>query len=89
MSTMISTKRRAKIIWQCRRGMLELDLMLGHFLQHHLDVLSEEQLLAFEHLLENTDPDLYAWLMGYETPAKKEFVEIVTYIRLHDKASSV
>ena len=81
---MISPEQKAKINWHCRRGMLELDLILGRFIKHHLDTLSMENVSAFEELLTNTDPDLYAWLMGYETPASKELLDIVTFIRLHD-----
>ena len=86
---MISSQRRAKINWQCRRGMLELDLILGRFIDQHLEHLTEEQLIAFEHLLNHQDPDLYAWFMGYESPADKECMDIVSYIRLQDKLSSV
>ncbi len=77
------TQRKAKINWNCRRGMLELDLIFERFLKH-LNTLSDEQLTAFEHLLNHPDPDLYAWLMGYEEPEDREMVEIVEFIRLHD-----
>lgn len=81
---MISSQRKAKINWHCRRGMLELDLIFQRFLKKHLDTLTEEQLIAFEHLLTHQDPDLYAWLMGYEKSMHKELLEIVAFIRLHD-----
>lgn len=84
MNIMISPERKAKIKWHCRRGMLELDLILGRFITYHLDTLTEEKVSSFEALIDNTDPDLYAWLMGYETPANKELVDIVAFIRLHD-----
>ena len=83
----ISSQRIAKMNWQCRRGMLELDLILGRFVKNHLNSLSEEQFLSLEKLLSNQDPDLYAWFMGYETPTDKECVDIVNYIRLQDKLS--
>ena len=82
---MTSSPRKAKIKWQCRRGMLELDLILNRFYKNSIDSLTESELSSFENLLEQQDPDLYAWLMGYESPPEKELLEIVTYIRLHDK----
>lgn len=82
---MISSERKAKIHWRCRRGMLELDLILGRFVQRHLETLTAQQLDIFEHLLNTPDPDLYAWLMGYESPVNKEFMDFVAYIKLHDK----
>ena len=81
---MISLARKAKINWQCRRGMLELDIIFQRFIKQSIDQLNEQQIVAFEALLNCPDPDLYAWLMGYEEPTEKEFLEIVSFIRLHD-----
>lgn len=81
---MVSADKRARLVWHCRRGMLELDLILQRFVSKHLDGLNQTQLEQFEELLKAQDPDLYAWLMGYETPVEKELREIVDYIRLHD-----
>lgn len=67
--------------WRCRRGMLELDLILGDFVDRRLDSLEKEELQAFEKLLNSTDPDLYAWLMGYAQPEDKEFYALVEQIR--------
>ncbi len=76
-----ATQRKARIQWHSRRGMLELDVLLGRFLQAHLDTMSEAELDLTETLLDNADPDLYAWLMGYETPSNKEIANFVTHIR--------
>ena len=81
---MISLARKAKIIWQCRRGMLELDVIFQRVVKQSLDELTEAQVLAFEALLNCPDPDLYAWLMGYEEPTEQELLGIVSFIRLHD-----
>lgn len=80
MSTHASSK--AKIKWQCRRGMLELDLILDRFISKHLDDLSAKQLLAFEHLLTYPDPELYLWVMGEAAPPDQELIDIVTLIKL-------
>ena len=76
---------KAKLIWRCRRGMLELDLMLSSFVDHHFDCLNEQQSMMFERLLSQADPDIYAWLMGYETPDDEELREIVSVVRAHDR----
>jgi len=81
---MISSTRKAKFNWHCRRGMLELDLILMRFATQCLDTLTKEQLDAFEHLLSHTDPELFSWLMGYEQPMDKELIDIVEFIKLHD-----
>lgn len=81
---MKASERKAKIRWSCRRGMLELDLLLQNFTNKHLEIMTDEQLSMFETLLEQGDPDLYAWLMGYEIPANQELLPIVAFIRCND-----
>lgn len=74
---------KAKLIWQCRRGMLELDLILSRFIEKALDKLTAQQITTFETLLHATDPELYAWFMGHDCPNDKELAELVALIRLH------
>ena len=83
---MITPQKKAKLTWHCRRGMLELDLILQRFLATQVEQLTEQQIDLFERLLTAQDPDLYAWLMGYEAPVDKELREIVAFIQLHDNA---
>ncbi len=78
---MLDTKEKARLAWHCRRGMLELDLILQRFLEHQVEHLSPQELEAFNSLLSCTDPELFAWLMGHEEPQEKELKEIVTIIR--------
>ena len=78
---MIDNLRRSKITWHCRRGMLELDLLLAQVLDHQLERMSAEQIDGFENLLTYTDPELYAWLMGYEEPPEGEVRIIVEFIK--------
>lgn len=78
---MNSSERKAKIRWQSRRGMLELDVLLGRYLASKLDTMTDTELDHCDLLLDQADPDLYAWLMGYETPSQKELADFVTLIR--------
>ena len=78
---MVNPTHLAKLRWRSRRGMLELDLMLQKFFDKKIDTLSEAQLLTFEMFLESPDPDIYAWLMGYETCDQTAFVEIIQLIQ--------
>ena len=57
-----------RIRWQCRRGLLELDLMLNRFLDRELAGLGPEELLLFKELLNKADTLLLAWVMGQEQP---------------------
>ncbi len=65
---MLSVQKKSKLTWCCRRGMLELDLLLNRFLAQSLDTLSEEDYALLETFLHASDPDLYAWLMDYQIP---------------------
>jgi len=60
------TLRRLR--WQCRRGLLELDLLFGRFLEHHYSALNMEEQGAFQRLLEQPDQTLLAWLQGQQEP---------------------
>jgi len=52
-----------------RRGFREADLILGPFADQHAPGFSEEEMAAFEILLDQPDHDLYAWITGSaETP---------------------
>lgn len=78
---MLTKERRARILWQCRRGMLELDLILEKIVRERLDEMNEEATQAFEHLLEYTDPELFAWFMGHEAPPSEDVREALDRIQ--------
>ena len=80
---------KAKLKWRCYRGMLELDLLLMKFFDQCFDQLSAEQRDAFELLLKEDDPDLFAWLMGHQSVEKQELQEIVTLIQRAVSPSSI
>jgi antitoxin CptB len=48
-----------RVRWHCRRGMLELDLVLARFLERDLATLTPGQYAAFKSLLEYSDNDLW------------------------------
>ncbi len=70
-----------KIIWTCRRGMLELDVILIPFAKQYFEQLSEQQQAVFVRLLDEADPDLFNWLMGHGKPDDSELAEMVVTVR--------
>jgi len=78
---MIQPARKAKIKWQCRRGMLELDLILCKFIENHVEQLNEAQLQVFENLLGTSDPVLYSWLIGSNDSPDKDMQSIIDLIK--------
>lgn len=58
---------RKKIHFQCRRGMLELDVVFRRFTEQHFEDLSDDELASFAELLSYEDPVLFSWILGAET----------------------
>ncbi len=50
--------------WQCRRGMLELDLLLNNFIDKKVECLTNQQKQSFELLLSYPDQTLLDLLLG-------------------------
>ena len=73
--------QRARLQWRCRRGMLELDLLLQGFLERGYDQLKPAQQQQFEALLALPDPQLLDYLLYAQPVDKTEFVDVVTQIR--------
>jgi antitoxin CptB len=71
---------KSKLLWRCHRGMLELDIILQSFLNHHFDALSEEDKRDFIELIEIEDVTLYAWLLGQERPDESRYQAMIDCI---------
>jgi antitoxin CptB len=70
-----------RIRWQCRRGMLELDLLLGEFFAQVYPELDDQGKQDFIRLLKFPDPLLQRWLLGDGQELAAEMEEIVQMIR--------
>ena len=70
-----------RLKWACRRGMLELDLVLEPFMENIFSTLSDEDKLRFEKLLENEDQDLFNWFLRKGNPSDEDDLHIVEIIR--------
>ena len=57
-----------RIRWRCRRGLLELDLVLARFLATRFDGLDAEQRGRFDELLDEPDNDLLDLALGRAEP---------------------
>lgn len=53
-----------RVRWHCRRGLLELDLILDKFTGQHLAAMGPEQLECFKELLAFSDVDLLDLVMA-------------------------
>ncbi len=77
----MSTPELSRLRWLCRRGMKELDLVLGGFLEHHYPTASAEDRRRFRALLELPDPELYALLLGRGEAGSPELEALAERLR--------
>ena len=72
-----------RLYWACRRGMLELDLILNQYLKEAYPHLSDNDKKLFVQLLSTEDAELFTWVLGSSPPQDENMLKIVKLIREH------
>ncbi len=67
-----------RLRWRCRRGLLELDLLLAGFLQGPYASLAPAEKCTFAALVELQDRELWALITGAEAPTPAQAVVIAS-----------
>jgi len=62
-----------------RRGIREMDIVLGDFARLRLEELDPAMLDVYEDLLEENDRDLYGWVSG-QLVAPARYLDLITRI---------
>ena len=70
-----------RIRGDCRRGLLELDLVLQRFLDRHLEALDAGQTEVFKELLAYEDNDLLDMVMGRAEPVNGRLSAVLEMMR--------
>ena len=74
--------RRRKLLFRAwRRGVREIDLIVGRFADAFIDTLDEAGLDDFERLIEAPNAALYAWIIGAETAPANYDTAVLTKLR--------
>lgn len=71
---------RNRLYWRCRRGMLELDLLLRGFLENGFEQMDAAGQGNFVRLLELPDQELYEYLLKQKKPTDGEIASVVEKI---------
>jgi antitoxin CptB len=50
------------------RGTREMDLLMGSFAEKYINNFDRDDLIIFEEILINNDPDVYDWIIGRQIP---------------------
>ncbi len=77
--------RRRKLLFRAwRRGVREMDLIVGRFADVYIDKFDEPWLDDFERLIEVPNAELYAWVTGDESaPAEHDNAVLRQLIGFH------
>ncbi len=57
-----------RVRWRCRRGLLELDIVLGRFIEQRYPLLDNEECVVFDELLDLPDTVLWDLVTGKKEP---------------------
>lgn len=79
----METEHFSRLLWACRRGMLELDVLFGNFLKEAFSHLSSSEKNCFIELLNENDQDLFNWLIKKEKARETHFSFIIKKILDH------
>ena len=71
----------SRLRWQCRRGMLELDALLGDFVEQHYMQLDEHEKEVFKEVLSFPDQLLFDYFFGNGKSIDKDVNNVIERIR--------
>lgn len=70
-----------RVRWRCRRGLLELDIVLGRFIDKHYLALDEAQRQAFDELLDLPDTEFWDLIAGNKEPIYPQQRAVLEYLQ--------
>tara|TARA_B100000959_G_C14808891_1_gene552926 strand:- start:409 stop:657 length:249 start_codon:yes stop_codon:yes gene_type:complete len=73
---------KSRLLWRCRRGIKEMDIILQDFVNNSYEQLSNENKNAFSNLLDEQDLDILNWIMGKDEPADSKLIGIINIIKI-------
>ena len=72
-----------RILWRCRRGMKELDVLLERYARAGHPAAAPADQARFEALLELPDPQLAGYLLAGEAPSDPALAQLIARIRTY------
>ena len=70
-----------RLRWRCRRGMKELDVLLGRWVDRHATTAAPAESAAFDRLLDLQDPELARYLLAGDIATDPDIAAIVARLR--------
>ena len=81
LSSMPDDAMDSRLRWRCRRGMLELDLILSGFLDREYTHLNNDQKNLLDQILDYPDQLLFDLFLGHMHSSDKDISNLVSDIR--------
>ncbi|ETS14338.1 hypothetical protein Q649_00980 [Bartonella quintana JK 73] len=79
----LDIRRRRLIFRAWHRGIREIDLILGHYVDAHIGEMSNKMLSELEYIMSFDDHDLLTWITGEISPPSEVdgplFRDIINY----------
>jgi antitoxin CptB len=75
------TDKVKQLAWQCRRGMLEIDILVKRYLDHHYVSASDADRVCFEQFLTENDQNLFEWLTGKTPAPRQDYQALIAIMR--------
>jgi antitoxin CptB len=84
-------ERRRRLLFRAwRRGVREMDLIVGRFADACIDKFGDTELEEFERLIEVPNGELYAWIVGDAPVPEAEDTKVLRQlIAFHNKRGDV
>jgi len=70
-----------QLVWRCRRGVRELDVLFTRFLESDYPKLTRIQQTDFQRLLEIQDPVIMDWLFGRYAADDEGLATIISILK--------
>ena len=77
----IKDAEQRRLAWRCRRGMLELDIVLQRFVATQFNTLTLAELHAFDEMLALPDNDFWALMNAPEANKNAAIGDVVNKIK--------
>ncbi len=74
-------EKAQKLLWRCRRGTKELDILMMTFLENHYRNAEPALKHAFEGMLDMQDPELYALVTGMQESHDHYINKVIEFMR--------
>ena len=77
----MTPERWNRIVWRCRRGMLENDLVLTRFLEANGRAMTEDEVTMLDRLLDLADNELWDLIAGRREPEDASVAPLLRQLR--------